>query len=179
MVKFESLKSDILDRIPAATSVLNSRSCVVFAYSKLSLFGELTDALETSELDLVVLNTAPISLTGRILSHKKNLVDKDPFLRHRYESQTLRQYFDFHQMEVDFFDRRFGDADCFLVLREHGVISRALAPHLVQMAKFRNVVVHQYDEVDAEIVVSILRKDLEVFTDFRNQILSHLKSKKQ
>jgi uncharacterized protein YutE (UPF0331/DUF86 family) len=68
-------------------------------------------------------------------------------------------------------------ADCFLVLQEHGVVSELLGPRLVQMAKFRNVVVHQYDEVDAEIVVSILRTHLDVFTDFRDRILSHIKSR--
>lgn len=79
------------------------------ASAKLSLFDELTDALETSELDLVILNTAPTSLTGRILSNKKTLVDKDPFLRHRYESLTRRQYFDFQYVENDIFARGFGD----------------------------------------------------------------------
>ena len=68
-------------------------------------------------------------------------------------------------------------ADCFFVLQEHGVVSESLGSRLVQMAKFRNVVVHQYDEVDAEIVVSILRTHLDVFTDFRDQILSHIKSR--
>jgi uncharacterized protein YutE (UPF0331/DUF86 family) len=67
-------------------------------------------------------------------------------------------------------------ADCFLVLQEQRVVSESLGPRLVQMAKFRNVVVHQYDEVDAEIVVSILRSHLDVFTDFRKQILSHIRS---
>jgi uncharacterized protein YutE (UPF0331/DUF86 family) len=32
-----------------------------------------------------------------------------------------------------------------------------------KMAKFRNVVVHQYEEVDAEIVVAILKKTLRGF----------------
>jgi uncharacterized protein YutE (UPF0331/DUF86 family) len=68
-------------------------------------------------------------------------------------------------------------ADCFLVLQEHGVISATLAPRLVQMAEFRNVVVHQYDEVDAEIVISILHSHLDVFTEFRGQLLSFIKGK--
>ena len=68
-------------------------------------------------------------------------------------------------------------ADCFLVLKEHGVVSEGLAPRLVLMAKFRNVVVHQYDEVDSDIVVSILHSHLDVFTSFRDEILSYLKDK--
>jgi uncharacterized protein YutE (UPF0331/DUF86 family) len=44
------------------------------------------------------------------------------------------------------------------------------------MAKFRNVVVHHYDKVDAEIVVGILRKGLKDFTGYRDEIVNFLKS---
>jgi len=37
---------------------------------------------------------------------------------------------------------------------------------MVKMAKFRNIVVHQYETVDAEIVVLILRKHLDDFENF-------------
>ena len=45
---------------------------------KLELFDRLTQVLGTAELDLIILNTAPLSLTGRIQQSKKVLVDKDP-----------------------------------------------------------------------------------------------------
>jgi len=51
---------------------------------RLTLFDKVTDALETAELDLVVLNTASISIAGRILQNKQLLIDKDPFRRHIY-----------------------------------------------------------------------------------------------
>ena len=44
------------------------------------------------------------------------------------------------------------------------------------MAKFRNVVVHHYDKVDAEIVVGILRKDLKDFKGYRDAIVNFLKT---
>ena len=44
------------------------------------------------------------------------------------------------------------------------------------MAKFRNIVVHHYDKVDAEIVVAIIKKDLKDFTGYRNAIVGFLKS---
>jgi len=44
------------------------------------------------------------------------------------------------------------------------------------MAKFRNVVVHHYDKVDADIVVAILRKNLDDFLSYRDAIISFLKS---
>ena len=74
----------------------------------LDLFDKTTNVLGTDEVDLVVLNTSPISLTGRILQNRKILIDKDPFLRHRYESITLRKYFDFAIKERDILERRYG-----------------------------------------------------------------------
>ncbi|HDH05732.1 MAG TPA: nucleotidyltransferase domain-containing protein [Nitrospirae bacterium] len=74
----------------------------------LDLFDKTTNVLDTDEVDIVVLNTSPISLTGRILQNRKILIDKDPFLRHRYESITLRKYFDFAIKERDILERRYG-----------------------------------------------------------------------
>lgn len=74
---------------------------------KLKLFDRLTDALKTEELDLVILNVAPISLSGRIQMNKKILVDKKPFIRHKYESLTLRMFFDFRIKEDAMLKRRY------------------------------------------------------------------------
>ena len=65
-------------------------------------------------------------------------------------------------------------ADAFTVLRESEIISEPLHGALVKMAKFRNVVVHQYDEVDADIVIAILTKHLGTFDTFRAEILARL-----
>jgi hypothetical protein len=56
----------------------------------------------------VVLNSAPVSLAGRSLQTRKLLVDKDPFLRHKYESQTLREFFDFAIKEKEILHGRYG-----------------------------------------------------------------------
>lgn len=74
----------------------------------LSFYDKVSKILNTDEIDLVVLNTAPVSLTGRILQKRKILIDKDPFLRHRYESRMLREFFDFSIKERDILRRRFG-----------------------------------------------------------------------
>jgi predicted nucleotidyltransferase len=138
MIKLEKLPPDILSRIPGARKALLEDKNVIFAYLfgglaagrvqplsdvdiavyaanagnlaeyKLALFDKLSDALGTSELDLVLLNTAPISLAGRILQNKQLLVDKKPLRRHQYESLTLREFFDFRIMEEAFFTRRYG-----------------------------------------------------------------------
>ncbi len=137
MIRFEQLPANILARIPAGTDALQRDGHVVFAYLfgglastrnnplsdidiavfvrdttgldeyRLALFDRVTDALGTSELDLVVLNTAPLSLAGRIVQNRLVLVDKEPFRRHAYESLTLREFFDFRVKEEAFFARRF------------------------------------------------------------------------
>ena len=67
-------------------------------------------------------------------------------------------------------------SDTFRVLHEEHLVNEKLYAALEKMAKFRNVVVHHYDKVDAEIVVGILKKDLEDFKGFRNSIVNFLKS---
>jgi predicted nucleotidyltransferase len=74
----------------------------------LQLFHDMTTILRTEELDLVILNDAPLSLAGRILQNRKILVDKNPFERHKYESLTLRKYADFRIRESQLVQRRYG-----------------------------------------------------------------------
>jgi len=50
--------------------------------------------------------------------------------------------------------------DTFKVLFENNVVDSGLFTNLEKMAKFRNIIVHQYEEVDAEIVVLILKEHL-------------------
>jgi len=138
MIKFERLPADILSRIPHMKRVLLEDKNIVFAYLfgglargelkplsdvdiavyvkdignlpeyKLKLFDALTEILRTNEMDLVILNTAPVILSGKILQNKQTLVDKNPPLRHAYESLTLRKYFDFTEKEKALFSRRYG-----------------------------------------------------------------------
>jgi len=139
MVRRDPLPVNILDKLPAASRALEAAPEVVFAYLfgglargaprplsdvdiavyvrdtagaanvKLMLFDSLTDALGTVELDLIILNIAPIALVGRIIQGRKLLVDKEPFLRHRFESAKLREFFDFRIREDAFLERRFRD----------------------------------------------------------------------
>ena len=138
MIKYEKLPKNILSKIQNLKNVLLQDDNVVFAYLfggltkgevkdlsdidiavylkdtgnlagyKLQLFDRLSNALGTSELDLVILNTVSLSIAGRILQNKKLLIDKEPFRRHIYESVTLREFFDFKLKEDAFFARRYG-----------------------------------------------------------------------
>jgi uncharacterized protein YutE (UPF0331/DUF86 family) len=66
-------------------------------------------------------------------------------------------------------------ADTFRVLCENNIFSKELSEGMEKMAKFRNVIAHHYDEVDAEIVIGILKNDLEDFVAFKDAILKAIK----
>jgi uncharacterized protein YutE (UPF0331/DUF86 family) len=66
-------------------------------------------------------------------------------------------------------------SETFEILNEHHHISKDLFETMQKMAKFRNVVVHHYDKVDAEIVVGILKKNLNDFIHFKDAIVKLLR----
>ena len=59
----------------------------------------LERVLGTAAIDLVVLNNAPLSLAGRILTTRQVLVDHQPYQRHLFESLTGRKFVDFRFRE--------------------------------------------------------------------------------
>ena len=67
-------------------------------------------------------------------------------------------------------------ADTFRVLSENNIVAAELFAVLEKMAKFRNIVVHQYEEVDAEIVIVILEKHLGDFEEFKKTVLAYIKA---
>lgn len=137
MIKYTKLPGNIELLLTSAEAYLKSRSDIVFAYlfgglakkkpmplsdvdmaiyllegvdmveKKMEILGRLMILLETDEIDLVILNTAPLTLKMKILENKKVIVDNDPFLRYSYESLTIRKYFDFSIKEIGILERRF------------------------------------------------------------------------
>lgn len=137
MIKFEKLPPDILARLPSVKEVLAEDRRIIFAYLfgglasgkiaplsdidiavylssmenlgeyKLDLFDRLSNALCADEIDLVILNAAPESIAGRVLQKKQLLADKEPFLRHDYESLTLRKFYDFSLKEAMILNKRY------------------------------------------------------------------------
>ena len=75
---------------------------------RLAAIGALTAHLKTDEVDVIVLNSAPTSLAGRVLMTRRVILDRNPYLRHRYESLALREFWDFRLLEHRHFAWRFG-----------------------------------------------------------------------
>jgi len=68
-------------------------------------------------------------------------------------------------------------AECFEVLAEKRVISGPLAEKLARMAKSRNLLVHQYGDIDNQKVHKIIRTDLTDLDHYLNEIAAFLKTK--
>lgn len=65
-------------------------------------------------------------------------------------------------------------ADCFAVLQELGVVSSDLATRLQRMARFRNLVVHLYWQVDDAKVYDIVQSDLGDLEEFQRAIAAFI-----
>jgi len=78
-----------------------------FIKNKVNILSILIDILNSDEIDLVILNSASLPLSMRIIENKKVIVDKAPFVRHQYESLIMRKYFDFSINESRILRRRF------------------------------------------------------------------------
>lgn len=137
MIKFKQLPDNMESSIPQVTDYLKSNSHIMFAYlfgsiakgkrqplsdvdiavylkqganvveCKLEILGKLIDILQTDEIDLVVLNAANLPLVINVLKSKKIIVDKEPYIRHIFESLAMRKYFDFSIKEAAILQRRY------------------------------------------------------------------------
>lgn len=65
-------------------------------------------------------------------------------------------------------------AECLEALRDAGIVDDHLAARLVRMARFRNVLVHRYWQVDPVRVLSYARNDLDDFDQYLAAIDSWL-----
>ncbi|MFQ6071746.1 MAG: DUF86 domain-containing protein [Methanosarcinales archaeon] len=57
-------------------------------------------------------------------------------------------------------------ADCFKILGDNGIVPKELSNKLINMAKFRNLLVHLYWKVDDEKMYEILQTELGDFEEF-------------
>ena len=137
MLRYRKLPEDIEKRLNKTVQILGAYPDIIFAYifgglakgkptplsdvdiavfikdsadmieNKMNILGILTDNLHTDEIDLVILNTASLPLTMRIIQNKNVIIDKIPFIRHSFESLKMRQYFDFSYNESSILRRRY------------------------------------------------------------------------
>jgi len=78
-----------------------------FSEKRLEILGDLMDILRMDNLDLVILNTVSESLKARVIRNRVILADNLPFIRHIFESRTLRAYMDFSKIETRILEQRY------------------------------------------------------------------------
>lgn len=64
--------------------------------------------------------------------------------------------------------------DIFIVLHEHGIIPLSLLKRLGGIAQFRNILVHDYEKIDREIVYKKIQTNFKDFKDFQKAITRYL-----
>ena len=64
--------------------------------------------------------------------------------------------------------------ECFEIISSNGIISEKSYKIYESMAKFRNLIIHSYDDIDDSIVYGIFKNRLSDFTDFINEIRKYL-----
>ena len=66
-------------------------------------------------------------------------------------------------------------ADMFRILVQNSILEEPHLEAFEKMAKFRNIVVYDYEKINPEIVVAILRNSLQDFKEFQASIIMYLK----
>ncbi len=66
-------------------------------------------------------------------------------------------------------------ADMFRILVENDILKGSQLEAFEKMAKFRNIIVHDYAKIDAGIVLGILQKNLDDFEGFKVAVIDYLK----
>jgi uncharacterized protein YutE (UPF0331/DUF86 family) len=61
----------------------------------------------------------------------------------------------------------------FRLLAEEGIVTRELANRLGKMVGFRNIAIHQYEDLNVEILVSVITKDSDDLLRFSEIMLQH------
>jgi uncharacterized protein YutE (UPF0331/DUF86 family) len=68
--------------------------------------------------------------------------------------------------------------DVIAVLGENDVLPGVLLPNLIAMARFRNLIVHDYARIDDQIVLDIVKRRLGDFDAFAQAIVRYVEASK-
>lgn len=67
--------------------------------------------------------------------------------------------------------------ECILVLSNEDIIPQRFAKQISNMVSFRNILVHDYMKIDEEIIINVLKNNLDDFAKFMNYINKWIKEK--
>lgn len=62
--------------------------------------------------------------------------------------------------------------EAFIKLEEHELISKQMSLNMQKMIGFRNIAIHDYKQIDEEILADVIENHLNELTDFAKEILN-------
>jgi uncharacterized protein YutE (UPF0331/DUF86 family) len=137
-------------------------------------FNEIAIRLEKLKSNLKILR--------KLKKFRKDEILKDDFMRgalERYMQLSAEISMDVgeiiiseEELEAPFFHR-----EIFEILGKEEILSKELASTFSEIAKFRNVLVHDYMKIDFDKMYSYLQNDLGDFEKFIKAIARYLKKK--
>jgi len=68
--------------------------------------------------------------------------------------------------------------DSFKIMAEHQIISADIEKNLYKMIGFRNILVHEYQQMDLNVMTQIIKNNLNDLLVFSNCIFDYIKNRK-
>lgn len=65
--------------------------------------------------------------------------------------------------------------EIFYILRDKGVIKTEISEKIISMVGFRNILVHEYEEVNLDIVYNILHNHLNDINEYLLSVVNHFR----
>lgn len=101
-------------------------------------------------------------------------------LAERYLQLSIEAILDVGKLTIvsENFRKPEDNQDIFSALYDGKAISRSLVEKLSGIANFRNILVHDYEKIDREIVFQKLKENSDDFKKFKKEVLGYLNKKK-
>jgi len=137
---------------------------------------ELDKELINLRIDVIERNLAEIQeITAEGYSHfKSNYRDELAAKQALLESIEACIDISNHIISIQGFRRPMDYKDIFLIMGEQDILDRTLSRKMQEMAKFRNVLVHRYINIENERLFQLMEKETDDFKEFIRQILDYL-----
>lgn len=137
---------------------------------------ELDKKLINLRIDVIERNLAEIKditnegYSNLISNYRNELASKQALL------ESIEACIDIsnHIITVQGMRRPVDYKDIFLILGENDILDKNLSRKMQEMAKFRNVLVHRYINIENERLFKLMESETHDFREFIRQILSYM-----
>jgi len=132
-----------------------------------------------------------MKLTSEIFNSLEKLrelsnIEKEDFLKDEYKIASAKYFLlvsigavidiSSHLISKNRFRAPENYADTFKVLHEEKLLTEYLMIKLIEMAKFRNRLVHIYWELDDELIYQLIKEDIKDIEEFVDNIMGKINS---